>query len=201
MTLIVILALILFFVVAFFVPKSKRKKPDSNEVSLLGVYNTFYDITVSSPQITKCKNYAPVTAAVLLVTIDVVLLANLPDDTREKHTSEVIKNISEKFTEEECTILCRCLNVFGRTVADQITPRGDWRTNKEEPSAWTQKLAMVYGDLLKFPDYIFNYENAPISLMSLSDCTEFAIHFEPFASETLALLANMTKKWLNRTKD
>ena len=154
----------------------------------------FIDIT-SLPCISECQCYKPLTAAYLFVISDFVLMGTGKLHARNENAQEIFSILENKLlSSTELKLFDRYVDLFGGIMRGAISARGDWCFSDGPSSNPIMNLYMCFGDLLKYPEYINDYANAPIVILPISKLTDFSIKFRAVPSITQSYIDNIERR-------
>ncbi len=143
-------------------------------------YKTTFNRIITFEEIKKCPIHRPLTAAFLFVPLDYILRSGfLPlNDQVEK----IIDIVEETLTPKEFKVFNESVMLLSK-VMNEIKPRADWYpagTQCSEDDPWIYRIYLTYGDLIKFPNYLSNYETAPFELHHINDIVNFSVFFNSY---------------------
>lgn len=159
---------------------------------------TAYNSLTCDATIGKCENCRPYTAALLFTVSDGILSKNSNYQARKLLADKIFAFIEneKRFSQSELEFFDSAVLLYGKVINNTFTPRGDWQATMSSGSAsdWLEKLFLCYGDLLKNPDYIHNYESAPVFIDDMDNTFRFAMALsakEPLVIEYATKISNL----------
>ena len=145
---------------------------------------TYAQITTISV-VRNCKYYKPIISAYLFVLSDYIYSMKGKLQTREENAKEIFSVVENKLLDlNELSVFDKCVELFGMVVRKAIRVRGDWCFFDGDMSNTIQNLYICAGDLIRYPDSVFNYENAPLVLSSIEDMLAFSTKFRAVLDKT-----------------
>lgn len=149
---------------------SQKKRED-----LISMFSGYLDMFVYSPQISDNPLKKPITAAYLFAILDFLAVTS---DQSEK-SRELLPIIENKILKKsDVSSFTASFHIFSELLCRNIKPRGDWMFyDGEKESNILYELFICYGDLIRYPDYVFGYETAPLKIEDIFELTSFANKF------------------------
>lgn len=140
------------------------------------VYKRYYHEIIKLPIVKQCENYKPLTAAFLYLITDVTD-SKKSTEYREKISREIFDFLEKKIiSTSELEIFDMAFEIMIRVVRGELEPRGDWCFHYPEKGG-LMGVFQCYGDLMRCPDYLYDYETAKIMIFSAEDMKNFAFEF------------------------
>jgi hypothetical protein len=154
------------------------------------VFEKYYSIFLSHSAIKGKEHSKEVTAAYLYVLSDFALMVRGDHAERQRNAQKIFKILETKFLSSiEMQCFDNIVDLFGKVLRGEISPRGDWCFLDEKSSSGIKNLFWCYGDLIWSPHYIEDYLNAPILIKGVLLQTSFASNF--------ISVMDLTKKYID----
>ncbi|MBQ8388790.1 MAG: hypothetical protein IJX46_07690 [Clostridia bacterium] len=135
----------------------------------------YYQMFAYSPHLSENSSRSPITAAYLFVIFDCIAFAQ---NKREK-SYEILSLIEKEIlSQSELDCYDKCVNIFGAVARGEIAPRGDWMFfDGDTGGNWLYALYLCYGDLIRYPAYLSDYEHHPIIIHDYFELMKFSDNF------------------------
>lgn len=155
-------------------------------------FEKYYAEFLAQPIIKKSENCKPITAAYLFVLSDFSLAAKGKYEERNGTAQKIFSVLEGKYlTPSEMSVFDKTIDLFGQVIRGEIRARGDWCFSNDVGDNSIYNLFLCYGDLIKSPHYLDDYENAPISISGIDTMMNFAVKFNPILNMTTAYLEQL----------
>lgn len=170
---------------------------DNSADAMLDIFKSVYGELTNDKVLSLCENCKPYTAAFLFVVSDQVSMRKVDDAIRLKRVQLLFEYFGNGIlSEDEFEAFSDATDVFAEILFGNVQARGDWQAAMSSGSAsdWLEKLFLCYGDLLKNPDYIHNYESAPVFIDDMDNTFRFAMALsakEPLVIEYATKISNL----------
>lgn len=135
----------------------------------------------------KSKAHKPLTAAYLFVVSDYALMCVGKMSARNDKAQEIFSILeSGLLSPNELKLFDRCIELFGQVIRGAVSVRGDWCLMDKSSDNAIINLYLCFGDLLKFPEYIDDYENSPITILGIDELFDFSKQFNEVLKITMS---------------
>jgi hypothetical protein len=137
--------------------------------------------------VSKSKAHKPLTAAYLFVVSDYTLMCVGKMSARNEKAREIFSVLeSGLLSPNELKLFDRCIELFGQVIRGVTTARGDWCLMDKPSDNAIINLYLCFGDLLKFPEYIDDYENSPTTILGIDELIDFSEQFNEVLKTTMS---------------
>lgn len=141
-------------------------------------FEQYYREITLLPVVKECDCYKPITAAYLFVLSDYVLMISGRPQDRENEAQKIFSVLDNKLlSPNELLIFDDCVELFGKVLRENISVRGDWCLSLSPSDNPLINLFLCFGDLMCYPTYLTNYENAPICILPVNQLLDFSTKF------------------------
>ena len=143
------------------------------------LYKKNYKELLSYAFIKNCYISKPITAAYLFFQIDQIV-NNTGFYSKKEHVDKILNIIKDDLTCEEFKIFNQAIQLMSNSLSYKFELRADWwlsdiPDSSEDP--WINKLFFLYGDLIKFPNYLSDYQNSPVDVCNILEIMTYAKFF------------------------
>lgn len=143
---------------------------------------------------------APIIAATLYILADVSLQSKLPFDQRKRISQSITTLPLEEFlSQSQLQVFDQATEIIGKVASGMIAARGDWLLYDDDSTLLISKILTVFGDLISFPNLVYNYEKEPIMIVAVPEkiknyelIDELIALLTSFFVEIFALLDNQS---------
>ena len=154
------------------------------------LFEKHYPKFLAQPIIKASKNHKPITAAYLFVLSDFALMAKGKHKERNETAQKVFATLESKFlTPAEMKLFDKATDLFGEIVRGVTRARGDWCFSNDNGDNPVYNLFLCYGDLIRAPHYLDDYEGSPILIGDMMQQMNFTMKFN--------YVLEMTKTYLD----
>lgn len=157
--------------------------------SVTEFYTEAFDSITKKPVAMQCTNYKPLTAAYLFMIADLTMNNAGEQQLRNIETTKIFNFLSGSLTNAELNVFDSAVKLFAGVIQGNIIPHGSWCMDKTE-DGWFLRLFICYGDLMRYPGYIYNYTSSYVKF----NPTEEALTFMSSFIELQERVLNYTQK-------
>lgn len=159
------------------------------------VFEKHFNKISALPCVSNSKVHRPLAAAYLFVVSDYALMGAGKMSARNESAREIFAILESRLlSSNELNLFDKYTELFGQVIRGTVSVRGDWCFLDGPSNNPITNLYVCFGDLLKFPDYINDYKNAPITVLPIDELVDFSSQFKSVLAIAISYIENIGRR-------